>query len=535
MGFSVQITAAATGPDPNNLGYTWSVSSSDAGVIGVLGQTQDEAAGPTDTVPFLCTAPGTATITVTIDDGPVADGGVCPSNLTTTSTTVTCDAVPANQVAAAWVEIGSGNATIARAVTAAASCPTIAVNGVSQSMNLRSAAGTVPLRTTASTPALSKPSVFPVQTCEMTLPAGTTSAVVGGKTLPLPKASPQTIVVIGDTGCRMKSSGAQWQACSDPTQWPFQRMANLAASLHPDVVLHVGDYHYRENECPPSLAGCAGSPWGYGWDVWEADLFQPGASLLAAAPWIMVRGNHEQCTRGGQGWYRFLDTKAYNTSNNCDNPANDTQASYSDPYSVALGATSQVIVFDSSNVGSSALSPSNSVFTTYQTELQEAANLATNPNIFNIWTNHHPLLGFTPATGTPPTGGNPALLSVMAATYPGTYYPPNINLALHGHTHLFETIDFASTSLPATIVTGTGGDALDVTLPNPFDLTLQPAAGATVANIADAANFGFLFMQYQPASSTWLITAYRVDGTVRDTCTANLNGQISCTSWGYLN
>jgi hypothetical protein len=49
------------------------------------------------------------------------------------------------------------------------------------------------------------------------------------------------------------------------------------------------------------------SPWGYGWDTWKADFFDPAQALLKAAPWVMVRGNHETCTRAGQGWWRFLD------------------------------------------------------------------------------------------------------------------------------------------------------------------------------------------------------------------------------------
>ncbi|MDW4746763.1 metallophosphoesterase, partial [Escherichia coli] len=84
--------------------------------------------------------------------------------------------------------------------------------------------------------------------------------------------------------------------------------------------LHVGDYHYRENACPPDVAGCQGSPWGYGWDTWQADLFQPAAPLMAAAPWVLVRGNHEECARAGQGWFRFLDPRPYSAARSCDNP-----------------------------------------------------------------------------------------------------------------------------------------------------------------------------------------------------------------------
>jgi len=556
VGESVRLTVTATGVDLDNLGYTWtqSPSADGGGLFGILGASQDEAAGPSDVNTFLCTAPGTTTVTVTVDEGPAAaDAGACPASATTVSTTIVCSAYPANQVESAWVELGVGGSAIARALTAAATCPSITLNGgAPQPMALRIAAGMEPLRATTSTtlgPQYSKPSAFPVSTCELALPSGTTSAVVAGRTLALPKANPTTLIVLGDTGCRMKAaipaSGSQFQGCNDPTQYPFQQLATLAASFHPDVVLHVGDYQYRENECPPNQANCAGSPWGYGWDTWEADFFRPAADLLAAAPWIVTRGNHEQCTRAGQGWYRFLDPGAYSEAHSCNAAANDAVlqsngvlvgGAYNDPYAVPIGSSSQIIVFDSNNVGAAAVtSGGSSNFLTYQAELEAAGAFATSHSVYNIWSNHHPLLGFAPVAGAAPAPGNLDLLSVMAATYPTTYFPPNINLALHGHTHLFEAIDFTSTNYPATVLAGNAGTLLDVALPDPFPSTTvhpDPAGSATVSTIANSAGFGFLLMQYTGA--VWTITEYRLDGTVRSVCTAQLNGQMTCTVNGYI-
>ena len=61
-------------------------------------------------------------------------------------------------------------------------------------------------------------------------------------------------------------------------------LLSFARSWKPDLVIHVGDYHYRENACPKDIAGCRDSPWGYGWDAWDADFFVPARPLLAAAP-----------------------------------------------------------------------------------------------------------------------------------------------------------------------------------------------------------------------------------------------------------
>jgi hypothetical protein len=92
VGQSTTLIAVGVGVNPATLGYTWTASSSgDAGTVGTLGASRDKAAGPTDTTTFSCTAPGTATVTVTADDGPVPDGGVpCNANIATASTTVIC-------------------------------------------------------------------------------------------------------------------------------------------------------------------------------------------------------------------------------------------------------------------------------------------------------------------------------------------------------------------------------------------------------------------------------------------------------------
>ena len=115
-------------------------------------------------------------------------------------------------------------------------------------------------------------------------------------------------MIFGDTGCRLK--GDEIQDCDKPAEWPFAQVARLAAAHRPDLVIHVGDYYYRESPCPAGRTGCAGSPWGDNWNSWNADFFEPAAPLLKAAPWVMVRGNHEDCARGGPGWFMLLDAAA---------------------------------------------------------------------------------------------------------------------------------------------------------------------------------------------------------------------------------
>ncbi|HTD06398.1 metallophosphoesterase [Undibacterium sp.] len=431
----------------------------------------------------------------------------------------------------AWVELGANNQAVARAITADSTCPVMLVNGIRTQMNLRSAPGTVAQRPTASAAADSKPSAFPVASCEYKLPSTTTEAVIGSRNLPLPKSDPQRVVILADTGCRLKKADNAWQACADGDAWPLATIAAAASAMKPDLVLHVGDYHYRENACPSDIAGCQGSPWGYGWDAWEADLFKPAAALLAAAPWIMVRGNHEECARAGQGWFRFLDTQDYDAKRSCDDPANDDLGNYSDPYAVALGGDTQVIVFDSAKTGKTALAPTDLQFQKYQAQFQKVTQLAAKPSVNSIFTNHHPVLAFAPIAGSTPAPGNLALQSVMQAVTPAAYYPAGVKTALHGHVHDFQAINFASNH-PATFVSGNGGDNLDVNLPDPLPAGAIPAPGTLIDKITHTSAFGFMVMDRQ-TNGSWANKAYTRAGKLMTTCQQN-GSKVNCDKTGYL-
>ena len=110
-----------------------------------------------------------------------------------------------------------------------------------------------------------------------------------------PADGPRRIIVLGDTGCRDKwdDKKQDGQIC-DAANWPFERVAAAAAGDNPDLVLHVGDYMYIDVD---------------GWSAWQTAFFEPAEPLLKAAPWVMVRGNHERCGKFGQaphGYYLFF-------------------------------------------------------------------------------------------------------------------------------------------------------------------------------------------------------------------------------------
>jgi hypothetical protein len=376
---------------------------------------------------------------------------------------------------AAWIELPGPQ--VRAVVDAGSACPQVVIDGIAVPMHVRAPAGTPAQRRTASKPA--KPSSFPVVVCEAELPPGAHDVLLGSRSLPMPPPTMRRIVVLGDTGCRIKGPAAQH--CNDPDGWPFARVAAAAASLAPDLVVHVGDYHYRETPCPASQPACAGSPWGYGWDAWRADFFVPAAPLLAAAPWVFVRGNHEECARAGQGWFRLLAPEPRDPRRSCDDESSDGNADFSEPYPVPLGAGVQLVVFDSARAGNDALDPASprdaATKAAYESQVRMVNALSGRPDTATWFVSHHPVLGFMTdfrEPGKTPLPGNAALQDALRSANGSAYFPPAVQLALHGHVHLFQALAFSS-GHPPTVIAGNGGDAMDQALPLPLPPGLSPA------------------------------------------------------------
>jgi hypothetical protein len=138
-------------------------------------------------------------------------------------------------ILAQWVQLGPDGTSSVRVITEDA-CPSVSFDGKATAMNVRAEPG----RSFGNV----SPAPFPVRSCEVAVPPDAVAAVLDGKALPLPRPNPQRIVVFGDTGCRLASRDAT-QDCNDINSWPFPRIAAMAAAARPDLVIHVGDYHYR--------------------------------------------------------------------------------------------------------------------------------------------------------------------------------------------------------------------------------------------------------------------------------------------------
>jgi hypothetical protein len=327
----------------------------------------------------------------------------------------------AAQSPAAWTQL-TGQGAEVRAVAGPGGCPQLTVDGHPAAMAVRAQAS----------PA------YP-QVCALALPAGAASVEVDGQTAPLPAPAPKRIVVLGDTGCRVK--GLAIQACNDPKAWPFAEVARLAAATKPDLVIHVGDYYYRESPCPLQLEACAGSPSGDRWDTWAAEFFGPATPLLAAAPWVFARGNHETCDRGGRGWFVLLDA----------GPAGPCQT-YTTPFAVRAGDLN-LYVIDSGAIADRGHDKADVAAIAGQLD-----RLGPGLDLGHGWIiTHRPVWGLVPVARVGPTAPFEVGLNFAEQDAVRGRALGGVQMMLSGHVHHFQALDFGP-ARAAQLVVGTGGD-----------------------------------------------------------------------------
>src|SRR6185312_6446723 len=95
----------------------------------------------------------------------------------------------APKVLSHWVQLGPGGAAEARVLVEGSACPSVTLDGQNVPMAVRAVA----------TPEF-------MQVCAAAVPAGTKSALLGDAALSLPVSDAERILVVGDTGCRLKGS-----------------------------------------------------------------------------------------------------------------------------------------------------------------------------------------------------------------------------------------------------------------------------------------------------------------------------------------
>jgi len=385
----------------------------------------------------------------------------------------------AGQPLAAWTEL-TGQGTEVRAAAGAAGCPRAVVDGRPAPMAMRAQSN----------------AEFP-QVCALALPAGAASVEIDGQRLPLPTAAPRRIVILGDTGCRVK--GLKVQACNDAKAWPFAEVARLAAARKPDLVIHVGDYYYRESPCPLQVKACAGSPSGDRWDTWAAEFFGPAAPLLAAAPWVFARGNHESCDRGGRGWFQLLDA----------GPAPSACLEFTAPFAVRAGDLN-LYVIDSGEVDDRSHAKDEVAAVAGQLDRFGAALDQGRGWIIT----HRPFWGLVPVARVGPTAPFEVGLNFAEQDAARGRALGGVQMVVSGHVHHFQALDFGP-KRPAQLVVGTGGDIGEKADLARVYTERRPIDGLD-AGVFSFSRYGYYLMEKEGAD--WIGTFHDADDRVRARC-----------------
>jgi len=389
------------------------------------------------------------------------------------------------QILASWVQYVTDGVEV-RVVTTG-TCPDVVLGGKLTPMVQR-AAPTGP---------------HPNSVCTARVPTGTSSIQLGGITLPAPvTTTPKHIVVMGDSGCRVSAKHGLYQACNNSSIWPFEQISNSVALSAPELIIYTGDYIYRESPCPAGNKGCEGTPYGDNQASWLADWIQPSHALRAAAPLVLLRGNHESCARAGNGWFRYLDAHPY--TEQCQHSTA--------PWVMEVGSL-RLAVLDTSELKDSDNQPLTGLYSEQLTQVKE---LLSGPG----WiATHRPFWGF----GADDDTGKPVeLTGVLQDAVRNAGLPQDVRLLIGAHLHLAEVLSFSKQRPPQLVVGNSGTQLVPETKPP------EQIDGLSILNQQVFYQYGFVTMESE-MHNNWIITFRDIKGRTIRPCLFGDN-KVVCAS-----
>lgn len=367
---------------------------------------------------------------------------------------------------------------------------------------------------------------FPTTFCVAPVPDGARDALIeptttvaatvypGNLQPPLPEwpvnGRPRSIAVIGDAGCEVPSStvgSTQNQDCQN--DWPLEPLsAHAAVQSHPDLVVHVGDYVYREapegaNDATP---GCDSQGQAADWACLIKDFLRPAQAFLAEAPFVFARGNHEDCTpsKVGRGaeWFRYFATVPRKNNECYSLPQVQTE-----PVQINAG-TLHFVLFDSSSASESN-QPNQVQAARFAKWFNEVNDLAANhPKHDYFLITHKPLWMVKQASSAGVTWINPTLASAVRQTAKGAL-ADNIDLVLSGHLHMYQMLDFLKSTRPPQLTVGSSGTTLD-TPPDDTKVEGKTVDGEIVQHSVSRGVHGYALLR--DTGGQWHLTFHGVSG-----------------------
>ncbi|MDH4468889.1 MAG: metallophosphoesterase [Bacteriovoracaceae bacterium] len=318
------------------------------------------------------------------------------------------------------------------------------------------------------------------------------------------------IVLVGDTGCRLKESksGYEYQNCQNLQDWPFLLVATEIAKEKSDLIVHLGDYQYRE-QCSQNSELCKNvkDSVGYHWKSWEEDFFKPVALSSIKAPWLFVRGNHEDCGRAHAGFLHLM-SNYYNSTNANTKPNASAACPENLPLEFYEFDKTVIVNWDSSSLDDRKPLTEEKKEQVFNTLIEIKSKVYAHPEKTFILVSHKPLFAFVP-TKKEYVVSNMNLISLWQKVE----MPSNLKFVVSGHIHNFQMTK--SANFPVQIISGNGGTKLD---PFSVDTTVNELKSLPVAKelgfdfftltIADN-HYGYAVLEEQ-SNGEWKVVAKNV-------------------------
>ncbi len=323
-------------------------------------------------------------------------------------------------------------------------------------------------------------------------------ALRGKKTADIKK-----IILVGDTGCRLKESsfGDSYQNCKHPHEWVYASVIEKISTEKPDLIIHVGDYHYREQCSEGKICRQYTDTVGYGWRSWEADFFAPSQKGFQSAPWIFVRGNHEDCKRAFEG-YKLLTEQQW--KNNCI-PAEKTEY-------IQVGDL-LIVQLDSSSVSDKPETPENEAF--WEQQFKDIEKSIQFTNAKQVWlVTHKPLIGLVENS----KGELQTINMNLQKAFAKTGLNKKIKLMIAGHIHNTQLIN--TKNFPKQLVVGNSGTSLDdpSELQNRNKILKKKINGLKITDFfsdtKSGHSFGYAIMTKSSDGINWELTFKDLNGNI---------------------
>ena len=237
--------------------------------------------------------------------------------------------------------------------------------------------------------------------------------------------------------------------------------------------------------------------------------------LTVTAPLVLVRGNHEECSRAGEGFLRLMGPGRFDPAAPCD--------PHLAPFTVSLSGASLAVIDDANAPDTDV---DDAMVPVYAAEFEKLAEIP-GPVWFAA---HRPIWAAISGPMNMPIGGNATLIAAAGKKL----LPPNVALMLSGHIHSFEAINYDGKLAPQ-IVAGNGGDNLDVTPRDLRGAIFQGHSGVRVKDGLSVGGFGFLMLTRK--QNDWTIDLYDAQGNRKGRClfrpgADGAPGRVDCPGLG---